>query len=483
MARVDAMSMASAATVSLANAAGKVSVSEGVQSFEQFMSNRPAVNSENLQKASKSLGAKNNTLTERTAESAQTESIPKKAEDGLCAEHQNPEKVSEDMQEIAGQIREEIKDCFDMDDAQFEEALQEMGISVFDLLNPQILQQFVLTQNQAETQADFLTNEGMLATLNQLMESFAELADELQKLLAQMDVISDVSTSVEMELDAEMPQIMQETDVEAALQQTEDIVSEEAVKQDVAVQQKGISVEEVPGQENEKTENDSVITVVKDKAVQENALAQDDSAEEELFQDGDAQLFSETEITAEQDKTVPELFGTQFQDAKGNIGKLFESNVLPSQKMQQMIDIVHQVSNQIRSHVNANTTTLEMQLNPESLGKVVLTVASKDGVMTANFRVESEEAKNALESQMVSLKEIFHEKNLRVESVDVEISEFNFTQSNNETKKQMEEELAKETKKKFRFAEELEEDVAQEEEEQLRRRVMRDAGGSIDFTA
>lgn len=150
-----------------------------------------------------------------------------------------------------------------------------------------------------------------------------------------------------------------------------------------------------------------------------------------------------------------------------------------------MIDIVNQVSERIRSVVNANTTSVEVQLNPESLGKVFFSVVSKGGVMTANFQVQTEEAKNALESQIMILKDNLEAKNLKVESVEVHVSDFNFDQSN-QAEKQAQEEAAKQGRRRFRYDAGEEEDSMQAEEitaEKVRRQVMRDNGGSIDFTA
>ena len=158
-----------------------------------------------------------------------------------------------------------------------------------------------------------------------------------------------------------------------------------------------------------------------------------------------------------------------------------------AQRMQQMIDIVNQVNSQLRSTLSENVTKMEMQLNPESLGKVLFSVVSKAGVMTATFQVQSEEAKQALESQMFQLRETLESKNLKVESVDVQISDFNFTQSNEaEAQNQKQNEAARQGRRRFRFdAGETENLESMEESgaEAVRRQVMRDTGGSIDFTA
>lgn len=179
------------------------------------------------------------------------------------------------------------------------------------------------------------------------------------------------------------------------------------------------------------------------------------------------------------------LFAEQFRAMQEDGVQLVKPQWNGMQRMQQMIDIVNQVSERIRSVVNANTTSVEVQLNPESLGKVFFSVVSKGGVMTANFQVQTEEAKNALESQIMILKDNLEAKNLKVESVEVHVSDFSFDQSN-QAEKQAQEEAAKQGRRRFRYdageADESEQ-VAEVSAEQVRRQVMRDSGGSIDFTA
>lgn len=153
--------------------------------------------------------------------------------------------------------------------------------------------------------------------------------------------------------------------------------------------------------------------------------------------------------------------------------------------MQQMIDIVNQVVERIHSSMRDETTTLEMQLSPERLGKMLLTVSSKEGVMTASFTVQNAEAKAALESQMITLRENLEQKNLKVEAVEVSVSDFAFSQSGQaDTGDQKNYQQGNGKRTRFQYDSEDEEvENSQEAEEQVRRSVMMDQGSSVDFTA
>lgn len=104
-----------------------------------------------------------------------------------------------------------------------------------------------------------------------------------------------------------------------------------------------------------------------------------------------------------------------------------------------MTDIVDQVVNHIRIRVLPQTTSMELQLNPESLGRVNLNVTSQNGTATATLTVQNQVAKEALESQIAVLKENLESHGLKVDSVEVNVSEFGFKKqedSNNSQYKQ-----------------------------------------------
>ncbi len=93
-----------------------------------------------------------------------------------------------------------------------------------------------------------------------------------------------------------------------------------------------------------------------------------------------------------------------------------------------MNSIVEQVVRHVRIRVLPQTTSMELQLNPESLGRVNLRVLSQNGVATATLTVQNEVAKEALESQLAVLKENFENHGLKVENVEVNVAEFTFKQ-------------------------------------------------------
>jgi len=70
-----------------------------------------------------------------------------------------------------------------------------------------------------------------------------------------------------------------------------------------------------------------------------------------------------------------------------------------------------------------------LQLNPEHLGKVNLSLQSKDGAMTAQFVVQNELTKEAIESQIFTLKETLEHQGIKVETIEVTVANYGFDQN------------------------------------------------------
>ena len=86
--------------------------------------------------------------------------------------------------------------------------------------------------------------------------------------------------------------------------------------------------------------------------------------------------------------------------------------------------IMSQVTQSIRVNYSADTTSMELQLHPASLGTVNMNIASTNGVVTAHILVENEAVKAALESQLITLQQTFDEQGQKVEAVEVSVANY-----------------------------------------------------------
>lgn len=103
-----------------------------------------------------------------------------------------------------------------------------------------------------------------------------------------------------------------------------------------------------------------------------------------------------------------------------------ETNVEVRNTAETMNQIVTQIVNHVRVRMLPQSTSMELMLNPASLGRVLLSVSTANGVSTATMTVQNETAKEAIENQMITLQQTFEEKGIKVTSIEVNVSEFGF---------------------------------------------------------
>lgn len=398
------------------------------------------------------------------------------------------------LAEVQNDIKDIVQDATGMDDDMLQSILDSMGIMLTDLLNPSTLQEFVLQANGTSESMDLVMDESLMNSYTALLQDLTDyLSENGDQILAAMQQLSQEVTAQDfgISMDEISNTAKQDniavTEAELSGQDAEQTTASVSVNTDAGQNaqntvQNTDSEQDVPsGDGKAEVKNVSIVSN------QENASYDDtDSTEDESTQDDLQKLFTsdtqeETSFVRQDDTAaIPQ----PYEVVQGNVSQIYDANAVSSQRMQQMVHIVHQVSEQIQQSVNQNTTTLEMQLNPESLGKVLLNLVSKEGMMTATFHVQTEEARQALESQMYTLKENLEAKEIKVESVEVHVSDFNFEQST-EAEAQRQNDMQNGSRRKFRYdaADEEEDAEITDEKEALRKEVMRNNGSSIDYTA
>lgn len=89
-------------------------------------------------------------------------------------------------------------------------------------------------------------------------------------------------------------------------------------------------------------------------------------------------------------------------------------------------ELINQIVDNIRLNVSQDTTSIEMQLNPENLGRVYVHLSAKEGTVNAQFTATNEVVKEALEAQIVTLKENLNQAGVKVDAVEITVSSHEF---------------------------------------------------------
>lgn len=150
-------------------------------------------------------------------------------------------------------------------------------------------------------------------------------------------------------------------------------------------------------------------------------------------------------------------------------------------------DIMRQITEQIKLTLKPESTIMEMELNPASLGRVTVHLEAKNGMVTAQFAAQNAAVKEAIESQAVQLRETLEEQGVKVDAVEVTIASHEFERNLQQEpggkggEKEKKAGSVSRRKINLNLMEEEEEELSEEEE--LAKDIMIQNGNSVDYTA
>lgn len=398
------------------------------------------------------------------------------------------------IDKVNEKIADEVKDVLGIDDDTFANAMTALGLSPLDLLESNNLAKLVLFVNGSSDFTDLLTDENMMNQLNELSDILGNLNWEDLTGMSKSDFlegVEDFNAKSQTGSDVfkeDAPDLAQDTAVDAADSgnTSENVSAEEesaANTNNVSTEKKSAQGETTVNTSDNSSDTKVEVSVTKSEESSSQQSSYSSQSEDDMSEVTHDQTISEDDVTTDNQHTVRNDFIQNLNQAVNDTVQVAKPE---SVRMQQMVDIVNQVVERIKVSIGTESTSMEMQLNPEHLGKLLLNVSSKNGVMTAVFSVQSEEARAALESQMYTLRENLELRELKVDAVEVNVSDFDFSHSDQQTMNgdQSKADNGNGRQMKFEFDDESsEEAVSNEEKEAVRKQVMRDNGSQIDFTA
>ncbi|MCM1082665.1 MAG: flagellar hook-length control protein FliK [Clostridium sp.] len=401
---------------------------------------------------------KNNADTGAAKEAAGTKKAASEETTGVkTAETGEADVVEDDTEELAlnvvSELTDIIKDLLGIDDEELDKLLTETGYQISDLMVKSNLTDFILQANDA-TSVDALINED----LNNLLKTASSLLDNLMEKF-------DIS-SVDVEaFAAEAGKVLADLENETQAFVKEDIpVQEEALADDTVSEVKVTTVSRHEEPEEPKvtitTEHEETVQSTVTKAQQsDNAGSERHSDRQDAKADILNNLNQALESISDADMVNPlDSFTESVSEA----------------------DIVRQIIDEIKVNMSRETTSLELQLNPEHLGKVQISVSTRNGIMQAQIVTENEAARHAVEASMATLRETLDNQGLKVEAVEVMVATYEFFGNGKEQqgspKGQNADRAGKTISDSF-SDEELEDD------EQLEQELMQAQGNTVSYMA
>lgn len=376
------------------------------------------------------------------------------------------EKLKEAAEEMGAQMVQEVADTFKVTVEEVEQVMEELGMTPLDLLAGEKLTRLVLALNPEADSLSIMTDEQLFADLKSLMNTARDLVNQLaQEFQLGQEQMTELMAGLQEQATAVLQAGLPE---EVPVELTQEDLSTVGQPQDEP-ELELILGKRTPQQENQQLEGEQLVTVTLDRAGREKSQS-----------------------------------GTNNQSAGGQqTGESFTANMM--NQLSQAVDeaagtgtgygisgqeLINQITEHIKLNVKADTTEMELQLNPASLGSLKVQISSKAGVLTASFITENEAVKAAIESQMIQLKESFEQQGLKVEAVEVNVETRGFERSLDQHEQEQNEfqEQAKKSGRRITLTglEGVQEDLLTEELSEGDRIIadmMVRNGNTVDYTA
>ena len=245
-------------------------------------------------------------------------------------------------------------------------------------------------------------------------------------------------------------------------------------------------------QDSVKEPEEPVIVVEQESAAPVTDMQQESTGDQEV------QTATTTDIEAEQPRETK-------RDENGNMQQQMQDMQKPAENLQQTQGsaiaaeqtterfglqrtqkIIDQIADYVKIHSSEKLTSMEIALNPASLGSVNLHVSSKGGVISAQLYAQDEAVRAALESQVAALKESLEAQGMKVDAIEITEHSHQLEQNLDQNGGQQESaEAQKKSGRRLLNLDELPEEEAYEEEmtqaEKLQIEMMRMGGNKLNF--
>lgn len=367
-------------------------------------------------------------------------------------------------------VRQVLKEKLGVTDEEITDAMQKLGLTVADLIQPNQLTQLTAELTGSENIGELLCNDSFMEIVNEIGGLSQELLDDLgmtsQMFTETVAAASQVVTTPESAGIEQLPEMQVTENVNADKTAANDNQMNSVLEEEKTVQTAS-DADEVEIQKQE-----------------DNILLQKEVAEETDTKADDGQTGNRNESGNTSNQTA---FVSQEHTVDPAAAKTPET-VPEFSRQLDTLDLIRQVTEFTKVTVREAQTTMEMQLNPEHLGKLYIEVTTKEGNVSAHIMTQNELVKEALESQMAELKQSMNQAGVKVDAVEVTVGSHEFEKNLEQNAKQDErqaEEQEKASPKTRRInLDELDElSGVMSEEEALVAQIMADHGNSVDYTA
>ena len=335
------------------------------------------------------ISAKNNTSEDKSSVTGSAKNADTSSISDVNSKADNKD-VTDTVKEVCEDIKDAIKEEFDVSDEDIKVAMELLGLTALDLLSTAKVAELIeqLTGTDALT---LITNEDMMQSFNNIIN----VVDEANADIAGMLGVKTEEVGIVLEQNNIVPVVN----------------SEDTTKQ-------------ADGKEADtKNADDNINQTVDNQESLSEVLAKKITTES----DGKAKNNMSESNEANNKVTYADVADNMIS----NITDTFADIITEGISTVKEADIVNQVIDSVKLMASRELTSMEVMLNPEHLGSVHITVTARNGIVSAQIAAQNEQVKTALENQMVTLREQFESQGLKVDAVEITVMAHSFEAGQN----------------------------------------------------
>ncbi len=314
-----------------------------------------------------------------------------------AATAENAEEIDEVELEKVGaclvQIVVTVTEFFNITPEELQGQLDSLGMKVSDLADPASLQKLFVSMDCGNDVSKLLTDQDLLDSCNRLVDEISDILEEsgVNEEMIASAIVKAFGDENNFKIDLFTKKGSDEVDTGLYVKKEE---FTEVNTENVTVHEEEGEKEVTIGFGNSnETKNDSK-----------------GQGKKESRSEGDSVGLADKFIN-----NMVERFNQNVNEISGAVTRVAD-----------LRNIADQILNQIKINLTADVRSLEIRLTPEHLGKVNVQIQENNGVITAKFQTENQVSKEAIESNIIQFKETLREQGLKIDSIEVTVSDFSF---------------------------------------------------------
>ena len=379
--------------------------------------------------------------------------------------------AADELNAFDDKVVAKIAEDLGVDEDTVRSVMETLGLTAFGLMEPQNLVQLAVQLTDASTPEDLLFQPQFVDLMQEMQTLQTELMDELnlmpeemQDLLAQMDIVEDPQTLDGTTFAEAVEQLMPDKNENVLSDNTADAQMQELLDAEPVVQKADVTVQQTAQEDAGQTGQES--SNADDLTQRGNEVHTGDRADTHATEQTPDMVFAPDLVMEE---AVPQMEDTSYLSVD-------------------TMDLIEQFAENVKVSVSEGTSSVEMQLNPENLGKVYLQISSEQGTVRAQIAASEEAVKTALETQVAELRETLQQSGIKVDSIEVTVASHEFERNleqgqSREFEEGQRQQEQQSQRRNINMSSLDELSSLMTEEEALVAQIMKDNGNSVDLTA